>query len=209
MRAEDIDAAAVAAYLAVARWIGWVADVAEVGREKVVDVVATVTGKKADFRAKYIDAWNQTSRRIPWEFMLPQAALESDYGLSRIALELNNLSGRKGDGDAGHEDGGAVEQVNGQMVHKSAQWARFSSWVASIESQQDFLHHARYLEPFYNDNKGETSIGLRYALTLRYGWESLAAAGYATLDTALYRDRVANTAAGLDINPDGPLSVVG
>jgi flagellum-specific peptidoglycan hydrolase FlgJ len=180
-----------------------------------IDIWAGLTGKKGPFAQKYAAAWAQTSKRLPLEMLLPQAALESSWGTSRIATSFNNLHGRKGAGTAGTSAPGSAVELDpntGKYVTVTGTtWAVYPSWVEAIEDQQAFLLNPknRYLNPYYNAKKKppEQAAGLKNVTTVRDAWRSIVAAGYATDNTEKYVRSTASVANGLRLNPDAPLRV--
>lgn len=186
-------------------------------REEVVSVTqdlwAGLTGKKADFARKYAEAWARTSRRLPLEMLLPQAAFESAWGTSPIAVSYNNLHGRKGQGTAGTSQPGDAKEwdpTQGKYVTVTGTtWAVYPSWVEAIEDQQSFLLNPgnRYYDPYLNKKKNEQAAGLKNVGSVREAWRSIVAAGYATEPTDDYVKKTASRAASLRLNPDTPLRV--
>jgi len=111
------------------------------------------------------------------DFTIAQAALESAWGASQLAVEANNLFGVK----AGPEWTGAVlelptrEWVNGGWTTVQARWRRYADWAACIADHSKILATARYADA------ARASSGEDYA-------RAVAKAGWATDPT--YADKV-------------------
>ncbi len=120
---------------------------------------------------EFIDALIPISKgRIPQSFVIAQAALESRWGNSQLALQANNLFGIKADpGWTGPTiEMGTQEIVTGGSVAEMATWRRYPSWQACIaDHAQFFLVNERYKEAL------DYQSGAAFA-------QAIAKAGYAT-----------------------------
>jgi len=107
---------------------------------------------------------------IPASFTLAQAALESSWGASKLALEGHNLFGVKADrswtGDILMME--TREVFNGKSVMVNARWRKYPTWQACIDDRAHFFaDNPRYKDCFH-ETTGE-------------GWAYAAKrAGYAT-----------------------------
>ena len=104
----------------------------------------------ADFFAAIGPQASDAQRRtgIPASVTLAQAALESNWGKSKLATEGRNLFGIK----AGKAWRGAVvlmptrEYLGGAWHTVTAQWRKYPNWQASIEDHARFLlENPRYV----------------------------------------------------------------
>ncbi|CQR43701.1 putative mannosyl-glycoprotein endo-beta-N-acetylglucosamidase domain [Thiomonas sp. CB3] len=90
--------------------------------------------------AQASDAQRRTG--IPASVTLAQAALESNWGKSKLAIDGHNLFGIK----AGKGWRGPVvlmptrEYLSGAWHTVTAQWRKYPNWQASIEDHARFLH---------------------------------------------------------------------
>lgn len=107
---------------------------------------------------------------IPASFTIAEAALESGWGKSRLAIDGHNLFGVKADA-SWHGDVLTMntrECIKGQWVMVQARWRKYADWLACIDDHAAFLlTNARYREAFTCRNVT--------AFT-----QAVAAAGYAT-----------------------------
>jgi flagellum-specific peptidoglycan hydrolase FlgJ len=119
-----------------------------------------------------VDAAIQSMREtgIPASFTLAEAALESGWGKSLLALEAKNLFGVKA--DKGWN--GAVylrntrEYLNNQWVMVPARWRKYATWLECMKDHALFLlTNQRYHHCF------EQKTGIEFA-------KAVAEAGYAT-----------------------------
>lgn len=112
----------------------------------------------------------QRQTQVPASLTIAQAALESGWGGSQLAVQGFNLFGVKADASWK----GPVltmntrEVIHGQWVMVPARWRKYSSWQGSIDDHAAFLldnprYHAAFM---FHD-------GVRFA-------QAVAAAGYAT-----------------------------
>ena len=96
---------------------------------------------------EFIDALIPISKgRIPQSFVIAQAALESRWGNSQLALQANNLFGIKADPSwtGPTIEMGTQEIVTGGSVAEMATWRRYPSWQACIADHAQFFpapHH--------------------------------------------------------------------
>jgi len=136
----------------------------------------------------------QAKTRVPASFTVAEAALESGWGHSRLAVEAFNLFGVKADpawlGDRIAMDTREWSIGNGwEMV--SAWWRKYPDFEACLEDHDDFLSHARYAHCF------DAANGEDFARAVQ-------AAGYATDPS--YSDKLisimrAHNLAALDVPP--------
>jgi flagellar rod assembly protein/muramidase FlgJ len=109
--------------------------------------------------------------KVPASFTIAQAALESGWGSSALAVQAMNLFGVKAD-KAWH--GATVsmptnEFINGKKVMVSALWRKYASWDECLSDHARFLVvNRRYAPAFQHCDNAEA-----FAL-------AIAAAGYAT-----------------------------
>lgn len=96
--------------------------------------------------------------RIPASFTIAQAALESAWGKSKLALAGHNLFGVK----AGKLWAGETlilptrEYLNGQWVTVSAVWRKYPDWLSSINDHARFLTtQPRYHRALAGQRSGE------------------------------------------------------
>lgn len=108
--------------------------------------------------------------RIPASFTVAEAALESGWGASQLAVKGMNLFGIKAD-SSWHGPTLTMqtrEYVNDQWVMVPAVWRKYSDWLGSISDHAQFLiSNPRYKLAFKCTN------GPAFA-------RAVAAAGYAT-----------------------------
>ena len=107
---------------------------------------------------------------IPPGFVVAEAALESTWGTSALAIQARNLFGVKADkswhGDVW--DHPTREFLNGEWVMRPARWRKYPDWRGSIGDHAAFLRsNQRYSAAF----QAVGSIAFTRAI---------AAAGYAT-----------------------------
>lgn len=107
------------------------------------------------------------SRVLP-SLTIAQAALESNWGKSALAVKGKNLFGIKGEGDAGYGMYQTTEYINGKPVSVQAKFRHYSSWLASIRDHSDLFHRLKR----YKDVVGETDY--------KKACKAVQAAGYAT-----------------------------
>jgi flagellum-specific peptidoglycan hydrolase FlgJ len=82
-----------------------------------------------------------------------EAALESNWGQSRLAREGNNLFGQKqshpplaGSGTLEIE---TREYLHGEWVQVPAQWVKFANWAECFRARMALLEHLRHAYPQY------------------------------------------------------------
>ena len=80
-----------------------------------------------------------------------EAALESNWGLSRLAMEANNLFGQKQSHPPIYEtyDLPTRELVHGNWVTVQAAWVKFPSLSACFKGRMDLLRHLAGTYPDY------------------------------------------------------------
>lgn len=75
---------------------------------------------------------------------IAQAALESNWGRSGLAVQANNLFGIKGTGPAGSVMMPTTEYRGGVAVRENAPFRKYSSWNESIADHTRLLTKTRY-----------------------------------------------------------------
>jgi flagellum-specific peptidoglycan hydrolase FlgJ len=106
---------------------------------------------QADFLTRAAAAARQGGHIYP-EMAACEAALESGWGLSRLARKANNLFGQKQ--DRGRTEGiGTLslptrEYLHDRWVVVDADWVRFPDWAASFAGRMEIL---RALSPEFPD----------------------------------------------------------
>lgn len=109
---------------------------------------------------------------IPLALIVTQAAHESNYGKSGLALKSNNLFGIKG----GASWPGRVDQwptwefINGKNVQVMANFRKYDSWEESVRDWIKFISRPRY----------EKALAAAKAGNSKLFFEELQKAGYAT-----------------------------
>jgi flagellum-specific peptidoglycan hydrolase FlgJ len=88
---------------------------------------------------------------VPASFSIAQAALESSWGKSGLAVIAHNLFGVKADrgwsGDTWVQK--TREFVRGEWVIQTATWRKYSDWQGSFDDHADFfLKNHRYADCF-------------------------------------------------------------
>ncbi len=103
-----------------------------------------------EFLAKAAEAARAASHIFP-EYAACEAALESAWGSSELALQANNLFGQK----QAHPPRGSSlllptrEFLHGAWLTVSAQWMRFSSWQQCFAERMAVLHRLAEACPHY------------------------------------------------------------
>ena len=73
-----------------------------------------------------------------------EAALESGWGLSKLAEEANNLFGQKQDRGATEGDGTCLlptrEFIHGAWITVNASWVKYPDWRACFAGRMEILH---------------------------------------------------------------------
>ena len=113
----------------------------------------------------------EATKGIPSGFTVAQAALESGWGKSFLAVKSNNLFGIKADKSwtgPTHEMM-TTEYIKGQAVRVSAKWRSYDSWAACLLDHADFFH----VNPRYSEALKYPHDPFRFA-------EEISRAGYAT-----------------------------
>jgi flagellum-specific peptidoglycan hydrolase FlgJ len=84
--------------------------------------------------------------RIPASFTVAEAALESGWGASKLAVEARNLFGVKADPSWTGETVSMMtkEFMRGQPVMVPARWRKYPDWISCIQDHAAFLLHKRY-----------------------------------------------------------------
>lgn len=75
---------------------------------------------------------------------IAQAALESNWGRSGLAVKANNLFGIKGTGPAGSVMMPTTEYRGGIAITENAPFRKYSSWEESIADHTRLLQNKRY-----------------------------------------------------------------
>ncbi|MGO4379756.1 glycoside hydrolase family 73 protein [Pseudoduganella sp. RAF53_2] len=108
--------------------------------------------------------------RIPASFTVAQAALESSWGKSQLAVQARNLFGVKASagwtGDVLTMD--TREFIKGQWVVVPARWRTYADWLACIDDHAQFLLKNPRYKPAFACRDAESFV------------RAVAAAGYAT-----------------------------
>ncbi|MNO13245.1 Exo-glucosaminidase LytG precursor [compost metagenome] len=81
---------------------------------------------------------------IPASLTIAQAALESNFGASRLATEAHNLFGIKGSGPGGSLILPTTEYRGGRAVTVNAAFRKYPSWAESIADHARLLSAKRY-----------------------------------------------------------------
>jgi flagellum-specific peptidoglycan hydrolase FlgJ len=93
----------------------------------------------------------QAKTRVPASFTIAEAALESGWGHSRLAIEGNNLFGVKADhtwqGDRIAMNTREWNEDSGWMM-VPAYWRKYPDFESCLEDHDDFLSHPRYAHCF-------------------------------------------------------------
>jgi flagellum-specific peptidoglycan hydrolase FlgJ len=113
-----------------------------------------------DFIDMLIPAALEIAKRdkIPASFTIAQAALESAWGGSKLAVEANNLFGIKADASW---DGLFVvmptrEVIDGKEIKVDAKWRRYTSMQECLDDHSKFLKtQPRYAPAFIHECKGD------------------------------------------------------
>ncbi len=112
----------------------------------------------------------QAKTRVPASFTVAEAALESGWGHSRLAVEAFNLFGVKADpawlGERIAMDTREWSIIDGWTM-VSAYWRKYRDFESCLEDHGDFLSHSRYAHCF------DAANGEEFARAVQ-------AAGYAT-----------------------------
>lgn len=120
---------------------------------------------------------NAVEFKIPASFTIAQAALESAWGSSKLALIGNNLFGVKADKSWTGEilQMPTVEFVNGKKIIVIAKWRKYQSFQNSLDDHCKFLiENKRYAKAFYSRDSEEfaTQIALSgYATDPQYAFK--------------------------------------
>ena len=93
----------------------------------------------------------RTAGHIFPEYAACEAALESAWGVSRLAVEANNLFGQKQSHPPLGEslDLPTKEYLYGAWMWVPASWARFPDWVASFAARMALLERLAKAYPAY------------------------------------------------------------
>ncbi len=129
--------------------------------------------------------------RIPASFTVAQAALESAWGASKLAIQGFNLFGVK---DAAHDtwegpflEFPTKEIIDGKEVIIGAKWRKYSGWDECIKDHEAFLtKNPRYASAFVRP-----CTGMAFA-------HFIAASGYATDPN--YADKIINIIRGHNLS---------
>ncbi|MGN7359432.1 glycoside hydrolase family 73 protein [Paenibacillus sp. SAF-054] len=133
--------------------------------------------RKADFIARIapLAAADQQKTGVPASLTIAQAALESSWGGSGLAVKANNLFGIKGEGPAGSIRMQTSEYVRGAMVQIYAYFRMYHSWAESIQDHSRLIvkgvaGDARYAGALHADGKTAARVVAKagYATDPRY-----------------------------------------
>ena len=115
--------------------------------------------------------------KIYASFAIAEAAIESAWGASKLAIQGHNLFGVKADKAWTGDTIGfrTREYANNQWVFVNALWRKYPSWLGSFADHAAFLHHKRYAKAFLSSNVDDFTI-------------AVANAGYAT--DPLYANKI-------------------
>lgn len=100
------------------------------------------TAMQDNFLLRARDAARNAGHLWP-EFAACEAALESAWGKSKLALEANNLFGRKQSHDApvfDTIDMPTHEFINGETVTVLAHWVKYPDWQSCFKDRMALLH---------------------------------------------------------------------
>lgn len=99
-----------------------------------------LTKQEQDFLVKCVEAARSANHVWP-EMAACEAALESAWGKSKLAIEGNNLFGQKQSTDPIYEtiSISTREYLHGQWVNVPANWVKFPTLQASFESRMSLL----------------------------------------------------------------------
>lgn len=130
--------------------------------------------KPADFIAKIapLAVSDMKSTGVPASLTIAQAALESSWGGSGLALKANNLFGIKGIGPAGSANYQTTEYVNGKPIRVNAEFRAYNNWSESIADHSELIAGG----VSWNRNLYRGVLGADGRTAAR----EIAAAGYAT-----------------------------
>lgn len=81
----------------------------------------------------------QRKHRLRASVTIAQAALESRWGSSKLAVEANNLFGIKGEGPAGYIELPTTELVEGRWVRTTARFRKYRDWRECLEDRSRIL----------------------------------------------------------------------
>ncbi|WP_229207717.1 MULTISPECIES: glycoside hydrolase family 73 protein [unclassified Duganella] len=113
---------------------------------------------------------SMATTRIPASFTVAQAALESSWGKSQLAVQARNLFGVKASagwaGDILTMD--TREFIKGRWVVVPARWRKYPDWLACIDDHAQFLLKNPRYKPAFACHEAESFV------------RAVAAAGYAT-----------------------------
>ena len=132
-----------------------------------------------DERSKQLRAWAPYAQQLQRQYgiftsiSLAQAALESDFGQSELAVKAHNLYGVKAASGQPSVKMPTKEYQNGSWVTIEASFVSYSSWQASM------LAHAQLLRQGTSWNKGQYAHVLA-AKTYQEAAKGLVTDGYAT-----------------------------
>ena len=117
----------------------------------------------------------QAARHIYPEFAACEAALESGWGHSRLAMEANNLFGQKQSHPplAGTE---TITMPTREFLHNhwmtvQANWAKFPGWRQCFEARIFLLRQLRQAFPHYQAALTANS-GEQYVIALSQSWST-------------------------------------
>ncbi|MBY9078419.1 glucosaminidase domain-containing protein [Paenibacillus sp. HN-1] len=110
--------------------------------------------------------------RVPASLTIAQAALESSWGSSGLAVKANNLFGIKGTGPAGSVTMPTTEYVNGRPITVNAAFRAYHNYGESIADHSSLIVHG------VSWDRGKYSGVL--GADGRTAAKAIAAAGYAT-----------------------------
>jgi flagellum-specific peptidoglycan hydrolase FlgJ len=127
---------------------------------------------ETDFLMKAKDAAQAAGHVWP-EFAACEAALESAWGSSELAVQANNLFGQK----QSHLAVGETltlptrEFLHDAWVTVQAQWVRFADWNASFAARMRLLHTLSSTYPHYAEALASTT-GEAYVTAVSKSWST-------------------------------------
>lgn len=123
---------------------------------------------KENFIVEYKDIAKQMEKefKIPWEFIISQAWLESAWWTSGLAVNYNNLFGIKARKWWKSVLLWTNEEINGQMVRKKEPFRVYDS------IEESFRDHARFLieNPRYKNAFKYSSDPINFAIEIARAW---------------------------------------
>jgi flagellum-specific peptidoglycan hydrolase FlgJ len=109
------------------------------------------------------------------EYAACEAALESGWGRSGLAVKANNLFGEKQShppiAGTGTLSLPTREYLHGEWVTVTAQWVIFPDWAASFRTRMDRLHRLATAYPAYGKALAATS-GEEFVRQVSISWST-------------------------------------